>query len=185
MPHHPTKPHDEQPNVLDQINATWQAFKNSTGCSQAEAAKQLGMNQSAFSQYLRGAVPLNTDFKRKFAELTGSKVGDETAFNGLSANLKRPDRPGEQVSVHINGYDHLAIPLASPNGLLAVADPNKKATMRTWAVAVQACDGEWVAGILKGSKQRPMLRQTNGTLAPVVPPVLRLVALLPDPEKKP
>lgn len=58
------------PDVLERVQAAWSSHKVDSGVSQAAAAKSLGMNQSAFSQYIRGAIPLNTDFLRKFASLT-------------------------------------------------------------------------------------------------------------------
>ena len=60
--------------TLKILNETWQAFKISTKTNQAKAAKAMGMNQSAFSQYLRGDIPLNTDFVAKFSTMTGSEI---------------------------------------------------------------------------------------------------------------
>ncbi|WP_394241177.1 hypothetical protein [Vibrio astriarenae] len=57
------------PIVLERIRASWVAYKDKTGISQVKAAELLGMNQSAFSQYLRGTVPLNNNFISKFAIL--------------------------------------------------------------------------------------------------------------------
>jgi plasmid maintenance system antidote protein VapI len=37
--------------------------------TQAEAAKQMGITQPCFNQYLRGRIPLNTDTIIKFATL--------------------------------------------------------------------------------------------------------------------
>lgn len=56
------------------VRRVWDEFKSETGTSQAKAAKALGINQSALSQYLRGEIPLNTDFLAKFAKLTKSDL---------------------------------------------------------------------------------------------------------------
>ncbi|MBU2972063.1 hypothetical protein KO527_22250 [Pseudoalteromonas sp. C2R02] len=72
--------------TLKILNETWQAFKLSTKTNQAKAAKAMGMNQSAFSQYLRGDIPLNTDFVAKFSTMTGSQIESyltKTAKNQL------------------------------------------------------------------------------------------------------
>lgn len=58
--------------ILKRVNNAWGRYRSETKCSQAKAAKALGMNQSGFSQYLRGQIPLNTDFIKKFANLTGA-----------------------------------------------------------------------------------------------------------------
>lgn len=46
----------------------------------------MGMNQSAFSQYLRGTIPLNTDFLAKFSQLTGESflADNVTPSKGIS-----------------------------------------------------------------------------------------------------
>jgi len=61
-------------DTLKIINETWLSFKVSTNTSQVKAAKAMGMNQSAFSQYLRGDIPLNTDFIAKFTALTNTDI---------------------------------------------------------------------------------------------------------------
>lgn len=61
-------------DTLNLIKKTWVNFKASTKTSQAKAAKVMGMNQSAFSQYLRGDIPLNTDFISKFSILTNTEI---------------------------------------------------------------------------------------------------------------
>ncbi|MCJ8295081.1 MAG: helix-turn-helix transcriptional regulator [Colwellia sp.] len=62
--------------TLKTLQQAWQTFKTSTSMSQAKAAKAIGMNQSAFSQYLRGEIPLNTDFIAKFSVLTKAEIVD-------------------------------------------------------------------------------------------------------------
>jgi transcriptional regulator with XRE-family HTH domain len=63
-------------DTLQRVKQAWGSFKGDTRTSQAKAAKAMGMNQSAFSQYLRGEIPLNTDFLHKFAGLTKSDLGE-------------------------------------------------------------------------------------------------------------
>lgn len=62
-------------NDLKKVQRLWSDFKSSTGATQATAASSLEMNQSAFSQYLRGedggGIPLNTNFVLKFCKLVG------------------------------------------------------------------------------------------------------------------
>lgn len=63
-------------NVLLQVQHEWEDFRRANKMSQANAARLLGMNQSAFSQYLRGpshgGVELNANFLMKFASLTNT-----------------------------------------------------------------------------------------------------------------
>lgn len=62
--------------LLARVQRAWASYKTDANASQAKAAKALGMNQSAFSQYLRGAIPLNTDFLTRFGKLTAHDMGD-------------------------------------------------------------------------------------------------------------
>jgi len=71
-------------DVLENINKAWHTFKKASNTSQAKAAKALGMNQSAFSQYLRGEIPLNTDFIVKFSVLTNTEMTEFVPSNGLN-----------------------------------------------------------------------------------------------------
>ncbi len=71
--------------TLRAVNQTWKNFKTKTGSSQAKAAKAMGMNQSSVSQYLRGEIPLNTDFLTKFSKLTGTELIDAGANAILGA----------------------------------------------------------------------------------------------------
>ncbi|MFM0738577.1 LexA family transcriptional regulator [Paraburkholderia xenovorans] len=61
-------------NRLRSLFENWQAERKSKGepSSQTDAAHLLGFGQSALSQYLRGAIPLNIDVLAKFATLLGS-----------------------------------------------------------------------------------------------------------------
>ena len=64
--------------VLNRVKKAWARYKHETKASQTTGARALGINQSAFSQYLRGAnaggIPLNTDFLLKFSDLVGEDV---------------------------------------------------------------------------------------------------------------
>ncbi|MCL1142943.1 hypothetical protein [Shewanella gaetbuli] len=75
--------------LLSRVQKAWASFKGETGTNQTNAAKQMGMNQSAFSQYIRGSIPLNTDFLLRFGQMTGQNLGEEVAE--LSA-IKIPNR---------------------------------------------------------------------------------------------
>jgi DNA-binding Lrp family transcriptional regulator len=71
------------------VNA-WRDFKDATGYTQTKAAKQLGINQSALSQYLRGpennGIPLNYEFIVRFERLTGAKILDDS-HGGVDAKV--------------------------------------------------------------------------------------------------
>lgn len=73
--------------IQKNINLKWSEFKSRTGTSQFAAAKRLGMNQSAFSQYLRGAIPLNRDFIVKFCKLTGTSL-DEIGYEDRDIKVR-------------------------------------------------------------------------------------------------
>lgn len=77
-------------NTLESIKVTWDTFKKASKTSQAKAAKAMGMNQSAFSQYLRGEIPLNTDFIAKFSALTNTDMTEFVPSNGLSQVSLQP-----------------------------------------------------------------------------------------------
>ncbi|WP_286263749.1 hypothetical protein [Thalassotalea atypica] len=60
--------------TLEKINTIWASYKGTVKTSQTKAAQAMEMNQSAFSQYLRGEIPLNTDFIAKFSTLTQTNI---------------------------------------------------------------------------------------------------------------
>lgn len=72
-------------DVLKKVQLAWSSHKDAKALSQAKAAKAMGMNQSAFSQYLRGTIPLNTDFLTKFTAFTGTELAD---FGVLAGSVK-------------------------------------------------------------------------------------------------
>lgn len=78
-------------DVLKRVQSAWQSLKETSKLSQAAAAKAMNMNQSAFSQYLRGAIPLNTDFLRKFAILSDIEL-HELNGNQIQTDLV-PTKP--------------------------------------------------------------------------------------------
>lgn len=63
----------EATTISNRIKAAWTNHKKATGMSQLQGAEQLGMTQSAFSQYIRGknngGVPPNKNFITKFCNL--------------------------------------------------------------------------------------------------------------------
>lgn len=76
MPAKPLTP--EQKADADRLKAAfraWQEAQRDKGSpvSQIEAASRLGFGQSALSQYLNGAIPLNGPVLARFAELIGAK----------------------------------------------------------------------------------------------------------------
>jgi hypothetical protein len=87
--------------VLKRIQSRWGSFKEETKMSQSTAGKAMGMNQSAFGQYLRGAIPLNSDFIAKFEKLTGEeivgvKTGDDVAVVTLQVRATLSGRTLEK-----------------------------------------------------------------------------------------
>ncbi|MEH6729275.1 MAG: helix-turn-helix transcriptional regulator [Pseudoalteromonas distincta] len=72
-------------DVLKKVQIAWSSHKDAKALSQASAAKAMGMNQSAFSQYLRGTIPLNTNFLAKFTAFTGTELSD---FGALAGSIK-------------------------------------------------------------------------------------------------
>lgn len=78
-------------DVLKRVQTAWQSLKETSKLSQTAAAKAMNMNQSAFSQYIRGAIPLNTDFLRKFAVLTEMEL--EELGVQASASDTVPSKP--------------------------------------------------------------------------------------------
>lgn len=62
------------PTVKDRAKARtlknlWESRKNDLELTQNSAAKQLGLSQPSFSQYLNAVIPLNTDIVLKFAQM--------------------------------------------------------------------------------------------------------------------
>jgi len=87
------------PEVLNRVRLAWHAHKDKTGMSQSSAAEMLNMNQSAFSQYLRGTVSLNDVFLSKFSMLIGK---DPSYFDDrLSKFAYRKESIKETGIVHI------------------------------------------------------------------------------------
>lgn len=78
-------------DVLKRVQTAWQSLKETSKLSQTAAAKAMNMNQSAFSQYIRGSIPLNTDFLRKFAALTDVDLADFGVESSVSDTV--PSKP--------------------------------------------------------------------------------------------
>lgn len=86
---------EHNPETLSRVQQAWQEHRAETGTNQTKAAASLGMNQSAFSQYLRGpdkgGVPLNAEFVVKFAALVKkppSYFDDTFSSSELPADLR-------------------------------------------------------------------------------------------------
>jgi hypothetical protein len=93
--------------TLMRVNKAWHEYKANTGSNQVKVAKALGINQSAFSQYLRGpdngGIALNTDFLTKFASL----VRKDLAYFGLgvAVELHRPDAFSLDIRFSLSGAE--------------------------------------------------------------------------------
>ena len=78
--------------VLKKLQQAWLEYKAKAGINQTQAAKSLGIKQSAFSQYLRGpekgGIPLNTDFLTKFADFIHVDLAEFGLDSGIE--MKRP-----------------------------------------------------------------------------------------------
>ncbi|MBM7454524.1 hypothetical protein HNR62_000353 [Oceanisphaera litoralis] len=55
--------------TLTRVQRAWKDYKRQHAATQKDAAKVLQISTSAFGQYLRGEIPLNTDFLLRFAAL--------------------------------------------------------------------------------------------------------------------
>ncbi|TKB24616.1 helix-turn-helix transcriptional regulator [Desulfopila sp. IMCC35006] len=78
--------------VLKKVQQAWLQYKAQARINQTQAAKALGIKQSAFSQYLRGpekgGIQLNTDFLTKFADFIHMDLAEFGLDSGIE--LKRP-----------------------------------------------------------------------------------------------
>jgi transcriptional regulator with XRE-family HTH domain len=164
--------------ILSQVQNTWRTFKDATQASQLKAAKAMGMNQSAFSQYMRGEIPLNTDFLAKFGKLTRTPLemfGIESATTRNSVQAitlpikytlsgKRLDNestvidtlvpPGETYGVRVDYSDH-----AFPCGSILIIDPS--APIKESDLVTYIRDGQPIVygHITKGSDGWEILEQ--------------------------
>ena len=124
--------------ILRKLQNSWKTYKGSTNTSQAKTAKALGMNQSAFSQYLRGEIGVNTDFIAKFEALTGEKISDGRkavlrsmslditfSLSGLTPLVKRVLVDSMVTSADCFG---VLVDMPSPfdRGSIIVADPSSE-----------------------------------------------------------
>lgn len=103
---------------LVEVKKAWNEFKQTTNTSQAKAAARLNMNQSAFSQYLRGEIPLNTDFLIKFNALVGGKLDNIIELSVAPKPLTHP------------------IPVISK---LSGGEPNTRKVLLHSTVAIDGC----------------------------------------------
>ncbi|WP_234495841.1 helix-turn-helix domain-containing protein [Vibrio maritimus] len=148
------------PVVLQKIRSSWDDYKQATGMSQAKAAEALGMNQSAFSQYLRGSVPLNVSFIAKFARLVNQEptfFDEDLAMMGyqgriipapaviqvthkLSGEVYDPPK-SVAISGHYTYEDRVAIEIDKPyyaykEGMLMICDTTTTLCRETTEVAL-------------------------------------------------
>ncbi|WP_413111736.1 helix-turn-helix domain-containing protein [Thaumasiovibrio sp. DFM-14] len=70
------KPSAYSSKVLTKVQQEWNKYRSKHNITQLDAAKQIGLSQSAFSQYLRGGIQLNTDFLVRFAQLVGEPLAN-------------------------------------------------------------------------------------------------------------
>jgi len=123
-------------DTLKKLQRAWGSYKEESGSSQAKAAKALGMNQSAFSQYIRGEIGANTDFLQKFEQLTGIEVdgGKQHELRSFSLSIKstlsglEPLVSKVLVESMVSAADCIGIlvdmPSAFERGSILIADPS-------------------------------------------------------------
>lgn len=81
--------------------------------SQADAAYKVGINQSAFSQFLNGRVPLNTDMKIKFAGLLGVDVSEIDESLGNTLPTPQTKAGGSGHSKLLSPYEKAVLEIAA------------------------------------------------------------------------
>ena len=87
---------DADHRALDKVRKLWAEYqKKHPGVSQDEAAHLAGMGQSAFSQFIRGAVPMRVSPVLKFAKLFGVPA---TEIRPDIAELAQAGAPGATVA---------------------------------------------------------------------------------------
>ena len=91
--------------ILKKVNEAWLEYKAKAGVNQTQAAKTLGIKQSAFSQYLRGpekgGIPLNTDFLTKFADLIQVDLADFGLDSAIE--MQRPEAFSMEIKYALSG----------------------------------------------------------------------------------
>lgn len=91
--------------VLAKVQQAWLEYKAQTGINQTQAAKALGIKQSAFSQYLRGpekgGIRLNTDFLTKFAGLIHLDLAEFGLEIGIE--MQRPEAFSMEIRYTLSG----------------------------------------------------------------------------------
>lgn len=153
--------------ALRKVRLEWQLYKDRTGSSQTKAAQALGMNQSAFSQYLQGKIPLNTDFISKFCAMTGASPSDFGVKATASVTAKAvPVR--RTISGSPTSKTHVTVETILPNdecyvlemdyndhfhrkGTMILCDDNCQIVSGDHVVYQQAPDRPLVVGELKST----------------------------------
>lgn len=122
--------------TLRLVNNAWRSYKSETKATQKTAAEALGMNQSALSQYLRGAVPLNTDFVTKFASLTKSE--ELKASNTAPIPLMRYSLPILYTSSgkHLQNVRMLVQAIITTEGLYGVENDLPRAEFQEGTILI-------------------------------------------------
>ena len=85
------------------LRALWDAYRHETGTSQESVAGHFDFNQSAFSQYINGVIPLNLSVMLDFAHLLKCRLSDISPT--LAAKVYRwVDDAKEQSSLSVQEY---------------------------------------------------------------------------------
>lgn len=83
----------DQEKLRNKVNSLWKQFKEDTKFTQTKMGEAMGMNQSAFAQYLRGkengGLNINSEFLLRFAKVLKINPSDIDPDFGEVSN-KRP-----------------------------------------------------------------------------------------------
>ena len=91
----------EEQHVTARCLSAWQAYKKETRTSQTVMAEKLGFRvQSAFSQYINGAVPPNIGFVLNFASIVG--VDPATLWPEKAAIIHQTSEDADRITQKID-----------------------------------------------------------------------------------
>lgn len=139
MPAKPLTPEQlEDAARLDAFFKEWQRMRKQRGekSSQMDAAQELGFNQSALSQYLKGNIPLNLSALTKFAELLDRKpeeispaLASKFVAMASQADYLMYDSSGNLLTVD-EAKAHTALPITAKNSetedVVNTSSPNRE-----------------------------------------------------------
>lgn len=129
------------------VRSVWLARKAELKLSQKIAARELGVTQPTFSQYMTQVIPLNTDFVVSLANLL--KLAPEELDPTLKHTLRKNDKTfSETVAVPILGTVSGASRGFGESNVLNVAAEKK--TQENW-FAVEVDTDEYAPSLMKGS----------------------------------